>query len=173
MMLRILGGCGCGGASLTQVTARRFSKLIKETISLIMKRRKPRKENVDLDPDKDKLVAALKRREKEVAELDNDKKCVSLRERLDKYTVAKDGKIICNFLDSKGKKREFKDMAMYKRYVENRMDRYYNKLKHRLTPTQLYVTQDCGFEKPFTSPSWSNKATGVYCCAVCRQRLFM
>ena len=153
--------------------ARHFSKLNRLSAALLTKRLKAKPDEVDKDPDKEKLSYALNRREKEVAELDNQFKCVSLSERLQKITIEKDGKVVSHFETKEGKKRTFKDMDTYKKFVSNKTHRYLNSLKHRLTPMQLYVTQDCGNEKPFSGSTWYSKTRGIYCCVVCKQRTFM
>ncbi len=152
--------------------SRPFSKLAKLTADLSTRRIKAKPDEVDKDPDKEKLVLALNRREKEVAELDNEYKCVTLEERLAQYKVEKDGTVVAAFLAEDGKKRTFKNLETYKNFCQNKISRHLNRLKHRLTPMQLYVTQDCGSEKPFTGAHWYKHCRGTYCCIVCTQRIF-
>jgi len=47
-----------------------------------------------------------------------------------------------------------------------------NKLKEILTPTQYYVTQEKGTERPFTGEYWNFFGKGNYHCIVCDAVLF-
>jgi len=158
---------------ISSICLRNFSKLEKLSTSLLTKHEVIKKDWVDKDPEKDFLKMSLQRREKENLELKNNFNCVSLEERLQKYQTDKDGKIISCFLKEDGTKRTFKNLDIYKKFCENKMARHLNRLKHRLTPMQLYVTQDCGTEKPFTGSFFSARTMGTYSCVVCNQRIFM
>jgi peptide-methionine (R)-S-oxide reductase len=46
------------------------------------------------------------------------------------------------------------------------------KLKFKLHPHSLYVTQASGEERPFTGRYWNEKTLGNYSCVVCSTRLF-
>ena len=46
------------------------------------------------------------------------------------------------------------------------------KLKEKLTPLQLYVTQEKGTERPFTGEYWNSFDKGTYHCVVCDAELF-
>jgi len=45
-------------------------------------------------------------------------------------------------------------------------------LRARLTPEQLYVTQQKGTERPFTGRYYHHEARGVYACVCCGAELF-
>lgn len=46
------------------------------------------------------------------------------------------------------------------------------KLKFKLHPHALYVTQAGGEERPFTGRLWNEKTLGTYSCITCSTRLF-
>eukprot|EP00826_Nyctotherus_ovalis_P058375 TRINITY_DN8016_c0_g2_i1.p2 TRINITY_DN8016_c0_g2~~TRINITY_DN8016_c0_g2_i1.p2 ORF type:complete len:171 (+),score=58.95 TRINITY_DN8016_c0_g2_i1:85-597(+) len=127
---------------------------------------------IDKDPDKDKLMARLNNRVKELDKLENGFTCVGIKEMLDKYKVNEDGSVVSCLPQLDETPRKFKDMEEYSNFAKKKLKRYYNQLKMKLTPQQLYVTQSCGYEKPFTGLYWSVKGMGMYSCVVCKQKIF-
>lgn len=88
---------------LARVSSRYFAKLDKNIAQYLLKKPKILYDAVEEDPDKEKIRAALQRREKEMETLENNFKCTTLQEKLSKYKITEDGKIISNFLTIDGK----------------------------------------------------------------------
>lgn len=56
--------------------------------------------------------------------------------------------------------------------LTNKQDKTDDNLRKRLTPEQFRVTQQCGTEPPFSGKYYKHKATGVYSCVCCGEKLF-
>jgi len=151
---------------------RSFSRLAKLNKALVVRSVRAKGFEIDKDPDKDKLMKRLINRQKELDALENNFTCVGLKEMLDNYKKNEDGSITSCIPGNDGKPRTFSDLKSYNIFAKNKLRRYHENLKLRLTPMQLYVTQSYGFEKPFTGLHWSARSMGMYSCVICGQKIF-
>lgn len=151
---------------------RPFSRISKLKKVLTVRQVRAKGFEIDKDPDKDKLMARLNNRVKELDKLENNFTCVGIKEMLEKYKVNEDGSVISCLPQPDGAPRKFKDMEEYSNFARKKLRSHYNHLKLKLTPQQLYVTQSCGYEKPFTGLYWSVRGMGMYSCVICGQKIF-
>lgn len=72
-----------------------------------------------------------------------------------------------------GQPRRFKNEEVFKKWVSKHKADWRQHVKEKLAPSQYFITQAVGTERPFTGQYWWTKDAGVYSCACCSQRLFM
>ena len=74
---------------------------------------------------------------------------------------------------SYGNYREWKNIAVFKKWRNKLLKDREEHLKKKLSPLQQYIAFGQGSERPFTGEHWWTKDVGQYSCAVCTQNLFM
>ena len=158
---------------VTYPQIRGFSRIIKLDEASTIRPVVAKLDEVDKDPQKDMLIEVLTRRQKELDVLENKYTCVGIIEHLKKFSMNDDGTVVSTIFDLKGKPKIFKNILAYRGYVKDKYKNHMKNLGCKHTPMQLYITQNYGFEKPFTGAYLSIKDMGVFSCIVCNQKIFM
>ena len=63
-------------------------------------------------------------------------------------------------------------MKDYLQWKKQKIEDLNLKIKEKLTPSEYYLSQNKGTERPYTGDYYENFKVGLYACKVCTQRIF-